>query len=322
MYKKMVIGGLIALLVGALAVGAYDLIQGDSAMAYRGAENGARFNETVGNGEGNDQGNSSNNAGRGNRGVGQAENAGTGLDKPQASVEEWLTVSGVVESIDSTGMTVEKADGEELVVELGPPSFWSSQGIEIEVGDSVEVLGFYEGESFTVGDIVLTATGEHIMLRNPNGRPLWTGGTSSNQGGHGQGATGEIAQNSLGLVDGSQEPQPQAAVEDWITVQGTVTAVELNALTIETTEGESMLVQLGPEHYWTTQGIVFVAGDEVSITGFYEDEVSFSAGSVTLLATGETLALRDADGRPLWAGGQNANGRGGGGYRGDQAVNE
>ncbi len=308
MFKKIAIGGLIAILVGAVAVGAYDLIQGDSAQAYRGEGNNAGTSETAGNGQGNGQGNSSSSSSRGNRGAGQGENLGTGLSDPQASVDEWVTVSGVVESIDTSGLTLETSDGT-MVIELGRPQFWEEQNVEIEAGDAVDVLGFYEEESFTAGEITLTATGEQIVLRDTSGRPLWAGGTGSSQGGRGQELTGETgSRNSQNLVDGSQMPEPQATVDEWITVQGTVTAVELNALTIETAEGETVLAELGPEHYWTTQGIVFEAGDEVTITGFIEDEDSFVAGSVTVLESGETLLLREADGRPLWAGGP---GRGG-----------
>jgi hypothetical protein len=121
-----------------------------------------------------------------------------------------------------------------------------------------------------------------------------------------------------GLADGNQVPQPQAEVTEWITVQGTVTAVELNALTIATADAEMMAVQLGPEHYWTAQGIALAAGNEVEITGFWEDEVTFSAGTVTLLNTGETLELRDSDGQPLWAGGSGLGGNGQGGRRASQ----
>jgi hypothetical protein len=67
---------------------------------------------------------------------------------------------------------------------------------------------------------------------------------------------------------------------------------------------------LGPEHYWTAQGIAFAAGDEVEITGFFEDGTSLNAGAVTLVGTGEVLTLRDGDGRPLWAGGPGLRGNG------------
>ena len=306
MFKKIAVGGLIAILVGAVALGAYDLIQGDSAQAYRGASGSTGVGEAAGNGQGNS---SSTGESRGGRNGGQAENSGSGQPEPQATVDEWITISGVVESIDTSGLTVETADGQEMDVELGPEQFWTGQDVAVEPGDTVEVLGFYEGEAFVAGDILLTATGEHIMLRDPNGRPLWAGGTGSTgqgqgRGGNGQEAAGETgARSDQSLADGSQVPQPQATVDEWITVQGTVTAVELNALTIETVEGESMLVELGPEHYWTAQGIVFETGDGVTITGFFEDEVNFVAGSVTVLESGETLLLREADGRPLWAGG-------------------
>lgn len=112
-----------------------------------------------------------------------------------------------------------------------------------------------------------------------------------------------IGDNAADNAAGSRDGQAQAVVSDWITLEGTVTAVELNALTIETAEGQSILIQLGPENFWTTQGTTLQEGDEVAITGFYEDGGTYSAGEVIMLKTGETLALRDADGRPLWSGG-------------------
>ena len=95
MFKKILIGGLIVMLVGAVAVGAYDLFQGDSALAYRGEGNNAGTGEAAGNGQGNGQGNSANSSSRDNRGAGQGENLGTGLAQPQASVDEWITISGI-----------------------------------------------------------------------------------------------------------------------------------------------------------------------------------------------------------------------------------
>ena len=314
MFKKLIIGGLLAILVGAVAVGAYDLIQGDSALAYRDGNDAPGIGQPAAAGQGRGSGNGSSGLeGTGNRGVGQADNQGSGKPEPEATVDEWIAVSGVVESVDTSGLTVVTADGQELVVELGPPHFWSSQNVEIEPGDAVEVLGFYESDSFIAGDIWLTATGEHIMLRDPNGRPLWAGGPATSQGNKGETAAYPAAETGQGLADGNQAPQPQATVDEWISVQGVVTAVELNALIIETANGETMLVQLGPEHFWTAQGIAFEAGDHVKITGFFEDEVDFIAGEVMLLDTGEVLALRDTDGRPLWAGGPGQGGRGNGG---------
>lgn len=119
-------------------------------------------------------------------------------------------------------------------------------------------------------------------------------GTQGQNGSGNQGA-GNQGQNATGV------PQVLADVDEWITVEGTVTGIDLNALTIETAGGESLLVQLGPTNYWNNLGVDLTYGDSVQITGFYEDD-TFTAGTVTLLATGETLELRDADGRPLWSG--------------------
>lgn len=118
---------------------------------------------------------------------------------------------------------------------------------------------------------------------------------------------GKSATENAGPGDG----QLQVLVSDWITWKGTITAVELNAVTIETTQGESFLIQLGPEYYWTEQGTTLQEGDQVLITGFYEEQGTWSAGEVALLGTGETLALRDAHGSPLWAeDSSNASGQG------------
>jgi hypothetical protein len=209
MLKKMIIGGLVAILVGAVAVGVYDYVRGDSTLAYQGANGRVTKSQPAADGRGS-----------GNRGTGG--NGG-----------------------------------------------------------------------------------------NASGSQSRTGEAAGPAAGSGQ-AQGE----GQGLADGSQVPQPQAEVEEWVTVRGTVTAVEMNALNIVTSDGEAMLVQLGPEHYWAAQGVVFEAGDEVEITGFYEDGTSFNAGQVILLATEETLTLRDATGRPLWAGGP---GRGNGGRSGQES---
>ena len=49
MLKKILIGGLIAILVGAVAVGIFDYLQGDSALAYRGDHDTAAVDSSGGN---------------------------------------------------------------------------------------------------------------------------------------------------------------------------------------------------------------------------------------------------------------------------------
>ena len=372
MLKRLTLYGLAAMLLVAAAVGVYDFLRGDSALAYQGvnddtplAADGSGFDSTRGNagaaqrndaplavgsngfGDGtrgkagaesrgiaraNDMAASDGgfgdgaqgNVGAGSRGAGQASQGGD--PQPQALVDEWLTVSGVITSMDGTAFTVDTDTGESVLVQLGPAHFMASEKADLKPGDEVQVLGFYEDETFTAGDVQLS-TGEHMILRDPSGRPLWAGGPALSAGSINQrpltgssgddlGYGGQGAWNNQNPTDG----KPQAMDGDWITVQGTVLAVELNALIIETTDGQTMPIQLGPEHFWAAQGIVIDAGAEVQVTGFCEDEVSFSAGRVTLQETGEILVLRDADGRPAWSGGAgNSGGSDSGNDRGDSS---
>jgi hypothetical protein len=302
---------LIAILIGVGAVAAYDLLRGESALAYR-SDRDPAGRPTMG----------ASNRAYGERPVGEASRNVTpnratsaNVPEPQAAVDEWITVRGTVTVVDLNALTVETAEGDEIVLQLGPEHFWTAQGVVLEPGIAVEVTAFDEDGTLTAGEILLTATGERIALRDSDGRPMWAGGPGAGRGAYGEAPA--AVEDVPGLADGSQVPQPQAEVTEWITVGGTVTAVELNALIIETADGEMMVVQLGPEHYWTAQGIAFAAGDEVEITGFFEDGTSLNAGAVTLLGTGEVLTLRDGDGRPLWAGGPGLSGNGRDGRQGN-----
>jgi hypothetical protein len=103
----------------------------------------------------------------------------------------------------------------------------------------------------------------------------------------------------------------QAEAPEWITLEGTVTEVSAGQLTMETPDGEEVTLMLGPEPYWSAQGVEIKVGDEIEAQ-VYEDDGTFNVGQITLTATGETLTLRDELGRPLWMGGMGRGpGRGG-----------
>lgn len=68
-----------------------------------------------------------------------------------------------------------------------------------------------------------------------------------------------------------------------------------------------LTVGTGPD-YLGQQGFVLTVGDEVTLTGFYEDG-QFKAVTITRTADGATITLRDPNGRPLWSGrGRRGNG--------------
>ena len=74
---------------------------------------------------------------------------------------------------------------------------------------------------------------------------------------------------------------------------------------------------LGQVDFWTEQGVTFSVGEALTVDGFWQDG-QFEAGTVTFIATGDQLTIRDTSGTLLWSdssGGQ-SQGRGNGGSGG------
>lgn len=94
----------------------------------------------------------------------------------------------------------------------------------------------------------------------------------------------------------------QAELHEWITLQGTVTSIDENALVIQSDSGELVTVENRPWWFAQEQGFSAVIGDEVALTGFYESE-NFEAGQLTNITTNLVIEIRQENGRPLWAGG-------------------
>ena len=110
--------------------------------------------------------------------------------------------------------------------------------------------------------------------------------------------------------EGAKPNGPTAASVEQISVSGVVQSVDGTSLKLLNEAGEPIEVSLGQSGYWEAQGLSLVAGDEVVVAGHYEEDGTLSASSVTLVATGQTVVLRDESGRPLWAGGRRNGGAG------------
>ncbi|MFN2280876.1 MAG: hypothetical protein ACK2TZ_03365, partial [Anaerolineales bacterium] len=80
--------------------------------------------------------------------------------------------------------------GEIITFQTGQPRFFSSQGITFKVGDEIVVVGYYQDSQFMAGDITQKATGLRVLLRDPNGRPLWAGPGNGNGNGNGSQGSG------------------------------------------------------------------------------------------------------------------------------------
>jgi hypothetical protein len=148
-------------------------------------------------------------------------------------------------------------------------------------------------------------TGEHGPRGGTGGQ-----GQQGQRGGWRDSCDGEGCVEDERGGPGWSSGEGRAEEPDWITLEGTVTEVSTGQLTLETPDGEEVLA-LGPEYYWSAQGIAIEVGDEVEARA-YEEDGELKVGQITLTATGETLTLRDEMGRPLWSGGA-GQGQGGAG---------
>ncbi|NWG17226.1 MAG: hypothetical protein HXY41_11375 [Chloroflexi bacterium] len=222
---------------------------------------------------------------------------GTGpvqLQQSASQVGDPWTGSGQIAALDGVGLTLALADGSQIFVELGPTAYWQSQGVTLAVGDTVTISGFFNGEQYHTGTLT-TADGAQIVMRDEAGQPLWSGGNGG-QGGDGAGGANET------LIP----------MESWVTLNGVVTAVTNNGLTMQAEDGQIYTLQFGRADFWTSQAVTFAVGDAVSAMGFWQGD-QFQTGQITKTATGERILLRDPNGRPLWGGpGRNGNGNGNG----------
>ena len=207
--------------------------------------------------------------------------------------------AGEIVGIDASGFDLATGDVTSVYVELGQPSYWQAQGVSLAVGDFVTVDGFDNGDQIHAGTVT-TGSGALLMVRTADGQPLWSGGASA-QGQNGNAGTGT----------GTATGDVQVAAEDWVTIEGTITALDTTNVSLLTRAGEMMTFQLGQPSFWQSQGVTLNAWETVAVLGFWQDGV-FQVGEVQKLATGERIMLRDPNGRPLWGGPGRAGGGSGG----------
>jgi hypothetical protein len=123
--------------------------------------------------------------GNGQNGQSAGAADGSHTPDPKAQVDEWITTEGTLMSFQGGNMTMSTADGSIISFQTGQPRFFAEQGVTFQVGDQIRLVGFYEGDQFMAGEITQLSTGLRVMLRDPNGRPLWAGPGNSNGNGNG-----------------------------------------------------------------------------------------------------------------------------------------
>ncbi len=251
--------------------------------------------------------------GHGNDAIGQEQQAQGQQGVPQGNQEmvaeashsePWIE-SGIITAIDDNGFQISSENGDSVYVELGPPDYWTNQGVTLEVGQSVSVDGSVD-EGMIHAMIVTTADGQVLEVRSETGMPLWAGGADNAQG-----------QN--GNSEGDHSGESQMQVDEWITIEGNLMSFQGGNMTMSTAEGEILSFKTGQPRFFSDQGVTFQVGDEIVVVGFYQG-AEFQAGDITQVSTGLRVMLRDPNGRPLWAGAGNGGGGGNGKGHGGQGA--
>ena len=153
MAKKWIVGAVMAAIIGILVYGAV-------------LRTSATDETLSANARSNQQG----------TGLGRGREVENGSTEPigQAVLDQWVTITGQVSELDAAHLQVTAIDGK--IIEMANRSWLYAQPtIKVDVGDTVSLVGFYEGESFEVGKITVEKTGQVVAVRDDYGRPLWGG---------------------------------------------------------------------------------------------------------------------------------------------------
>lgn len=146
-----------------------------------------------------------------------------------------------------------------------------------------------------------------------SGSGTFQGGSGNNRrgggsgGGNQQGGTGSQSSSGGDLGTGNNTAagdldSAQASTREWTTIEGTVSVLTLDVLTVTSDQGAVYEIANRPWRFAQEQGFTTSLGNRLSIVGFFDENNVFEASRITDLTTGESVILRDDDGRPLWAG--------------------
>lgn len=248
---------------------------------------------------------------------------GPAPDRAEETVEVRASAEAVrrydasaVESLDGVVARVERTrTGVHLLLDteagpitalLGPAWFVDEQDLAITEGDRVVLTGaFVDRDGVRVLLVAeLSKGGETMLLRDPDGRPLWRRRARARRD-----RVGQRSHRAARPWRSRQEVYAgsEIDVKALETVHGEVVAVELYRgeglagiyLKLKTEEGE-IIVELGPAWYVGMQEPPIEEGDRVVVIGSRSRPSEMVAMRVR--RDGHELWLRDPSGAPLWHG--------------------
>ncbi len=106
----------------------------------------------------------------------------------------------------------------------------------------------------------------------------------------------------LDLILGNGDGIPDASenIDEIVSLDGVISYVDEIQMVVDTSDGQ-VLVESRPWTFLVSLGFSASVGEELRMTGFYEDGV-FEVMTIEQVSSGTVFILRDEDGRPMWAG--------------------
>ena len=151
-------------------------------------------------------------------------------------------------------------------------------------------------------------------------------GNQENSGSNGNNVSDRGSRNGSGnsrsngdLLVNNEIGSPQADVDETFLFDGFIQEVNEDYMVVEASDGSQIVVENRAWWYASDAGFLASVGDELSVTGFYDDDGAFEVISMENETQNSNVVVRDDSGRPLWAGNGNSsgnsNGNGNGGSR-------
>ncbi len=109
--------------------------------------------------------------------------------------------------------------------------------------------------------------------------------------------------NGLGRTDSERTgvPNPQATAGEWAEYEGTVISSDDVMIVVETIDDTQIVIEGRALAFMQEVGYTTMVGNNLLINGFYEDG-EFKVATIDDLTTGDSIVIRDENGRPGWAG--------------------
>jgi uncharacterized protein YdeI (BOF family) len=94
---------------------------------------------------------------------------------------------------------------------------------------------------------------------------------------------------------------PQANVDEWTTIDGSVIQISSDNLVVLNNDGTETVIEGRAWSFAQAMGFNAASDYTLRLTGFYEDLI-YQGGTIENLTSGQNVSLRDTSGRPLWSG--------------------